>query len=131
MCRGSEESGALGDVMFGGMVLTKVVSIILPAWAPIDKEVSLLDSVSDPVEAHVYCLGSSLFDCVVGKSDGYFIVSLDGSRRLRVAHFCQDCADGAGLSGVVVEGCQFCFGGRGYNHWEDGADDEDGSIVWR
>ena len=98
-------------------MLTKVVSIILPAWAPIDKEVSLLDSVSDPVEAHVYCFGSSLFDCVVGKSDGYFIVSLDWSRRLRVAHFCQDCADCAGLSGVAVEGCQFCFGGRGHNHW--------------
>jgi hypothetical protein len=117
MCRGSEESGALDDVMFGGMVLTEVVSIILPTWAPLYKEVSLLDAVSDAVEAHVYCLGSSLFYCVVGKSDGYFIVSLNWSRRLRVAHFCQDCADCAGLSGVVVEGCQFCFGGRGHNHW--------------
>jgi len=52
------------NVVFGGVVFAEVVSFVLFAEAPVDKEVSLLDSVSDPVKSHVNCLGWSLFYCV-------------------------------------------------------------------
>ena len=45
----------------GFVVLAEVVSFVLLARPPVDKEVSLLDSVADPVEAHVNSFGSSLF----------------------------------------------------------------------
>ena len=47
--------------MFDGVMFAKIVGVILVAWAPIDRELALGDVVSDPVESHVNCLGSSLF----------------------------------------------------------------------
>ena len=47
--------------MFDGVMFAKIIGVILVAWAPIDKELALGDAVSDPVESHVNCLGSSLF----------------------------------------------------------------------
>ena len=63
-------------MVYGGVVFAEVISFVLFAWAPVDKEVSLLDAVSDPVEAHINGFGSPLFYCVRGEADSYFIVCL-------------------------------------------------------
>ena len=49
------------NVVYGRVVFTKVIRLVLLARTPVDKEVSLLDSVADPVEAHVNGFGSALF----------------------------------------------------------------------
>ena len=91
--------------MFDRVVFAEVVSIILTAGAPIYKELALGDPISDPIEAHVNCFGSSLFYGVEGEADSYFVVGLDRGWRLGMAHFVKGSANGAGISGVVVEGC--------------------------
>ena len=77
----------MGDVVRGGMMLGEIVGIILLAWAPVDQKLALVNWVPDPIEAHVNCFGSALFDLVEGQADCHFIVGLNGSGRLRVAHF--------------------------------------------
>jgi hypothetical protein len=48
-----------------GMMLGKVVGEIVFTCTPMNNELALLDSVADPVEAHVYGFGSTLFDCLL------------------------------------------------------------------
>ena len=67
--------------MFG-----EVVGQIVGTAAPVDKELALVDAVSDPVEAHVNGFGATLFDSVVCNAGGAGIVGLDGSGRLGMAH---------------------------------------------
>ena len=57
----NEISWSSCNVVFGGVVFAEVISSVLCAQVPVDKEVPLLDSVSDPVEAHVNSFGLSLF----------------------------------------------------------------------
>ena len=52
------------------MVLRPVIGEILGAWAPEYVEVTLLDAVLDPVEAHVDGAGSFLLADVVGDVGG-------------------------------------------------------------
>ena len=93
------------------VMLCEIISIILTAFSPIHEELTLLDSVSDPVKAHVDGFGAALFYCVEGESYSHFVVCLDGGRRLGMSHFCEGGSDSACFSGVVVESCEFCFGG--------------------
>lgn len=67
------------------MVLREVVGQVVGAFLPVDAEVALADSVADPIKAHVYGFGSTLFDFVVDDAFGNGIVSLDWSGRLGVA----------------------------------------------
>ena len=59
-----EVCGAHIDVMGWGVVLHVTVSQIGCPWVPVDVEVSLLDSVFEPVESHVNGFGAFLFDGV-------------------------------------------------------------------
>jgi hypothetical protein len=59
-------------------MLGKVVGEIVFTCTPMSNELALLDSVADPVEAHVYGFGSTLFDCFVGDASGACIFGLDG-----------------------------------------------------
>jgi hypothetical protein len=54
--------------MGGGMMLGKVVGEIVFTGTPMDDELTLLDSIADPVETHVNCFGSALLDCLVGNA---------------------------------------------------------------
>ena len=65
----------------------ETIGIILLTRAPVDQKLTLVNSVPDPVEAHVNRFGSSLFYLVEGQAHSHFIVGLDGSGRLGVAHF--------------------------------------------
>ena len=61
-------------VMFGGMVFCKIVSSVCAAFAPVNDELSLSNSVSYPIKAHVDGFGSFLFHSVVGDADGGVVI---------------------------------------------------------
>ena len=82
-----EVTWSLGNVVWGRIFLGEIIGIILLARVPVDEKLTLINSVPDPVEAHVNRFGSALFDLVEGQADCHFIVGLNGSGRLRVAHF--------------------------------------------
>ena len=71
---------SLADVMARRMVLSEVIRLVGQARLPVDSELALLDSVADPVEPHVHCLGAFCLDCVVGDAAGRGVVCLDWSR---------------------------------------------------
>ncbi len=82
-------------------MLAQVVSLVGGARAPVDAELALLDSVLEPVEAHVNGLGTTLFDCAVHNAFCAFVVGLDGSDGLWMAEFNEGLADGATCLGIV------------------------------
>jgi hypothetical protein len=47
----------------------------------------LLDSVTNPIESHVDCFGSALFDSFIGKSCSAGVVCLKRGIRLWMPHF--------------------------------------------
>jgi hypothetical protein len=57
--------GAHEAMMGWGVMLGKVVSQIVGATAPMDKEFLLLDAIADPIKAHVNGFGMPLLDCVI------------------------------------------------------------------
>ena len=57
------------------------------AWFPVDVELSLLGSVSQPVEPHVHGFGSLLFDSVIDYSLGCTVISLDRCSWLGMSKF--------------------------------------------
>lgn len=58
------------------MVFAEVVSTVAFASAPVDNELALADTVTDPIEAHVHCFGAFLFDVVVGNTRRGVVVGL-------------------------------------------------------
>ena len=48
------------------MMLGEVVGLVEAAFLPEDMKLPLANAVADPVKAHVNCLGSLLFDGVIG-----------------------------------------------------------------
>ena len=77
--------GACSTVMFRGMVLCKVVHEVVFTFLPVDEELTLFDSIPDPVESHVHCFGSLLLDGVVGDAAGACVVCFDWGGWLWVA----------------------------------------------
>jgi hypothetical protein len=75
-------------VMGWGVVFGEVIGEIVFTGAPVNDELVLLDSIADPVESHVNCFGSALFDCFVDNASGTSIVGLDWCGCLWMAHFC-------------------------------------------
>ena len=71
------------------MVLGEVVGLVQIAILPEDVKLSLSNSVSYPVEAHVDCFGSFLSNVVVGDATGSAVVGAHWRRRLRMSHFFQ------------------------------------------
>jgi hypothetical protein len=55
------------DVVGGWVVLGEVVGEVVCALLPVHGELSLANSVLDPIEAHVHGFGSLDFGLVVGK----------------------------------------------------------------
>ena len=83
------------------MVFSEVVSFVGTAFVPKDMEFSLVDTIADPIKMHVDCLGSFLFDGVLGDARSSTIVSLDRSGRLGMTQFFKSCVNGTGLLAIV------------------------------
>ena len=81
-----------------------VICVITTSALPADLELSLLDSVLDPEEAHVHGLGALSLDGVVGDSCCYLVVGDDcGGYALGVPHFGEDCSYSRSFLAVVEE----------------------------
>ena len=96
------------------------VRFVVSSWFPMDAELTLVDTVFDPVEAHVHCFGTFGFDCVVGNSFGCGIVCLDWSGTvLFPAHLFEGFANDASVLSIEEQASEFGFGRRGYNVAQD------------
>ena len=113
------------------VVLREVIAHVDLARAPINVELTLLDAVADPVEAHIHGFGSTLLDVVVADSGGARIVNLDRGGWLGPAQFLEGRADGAGVLGIVVDGADFSLCGGSHDISQDVADNVDDAIVGR
>ena len=71
-----------------------VVAFVLVARIPVDVEVLLLCAVLDPVEPHVNCLGSFLFDRVIGETHSGGVIDLDRCGGCWLPHIHQHLANG-------------------------------------
>ena len=69
-------------MMGGPEMLGEVVTKVFTSWLPVDEELVLFYTVSNPVESHVYCLGSLLLDCVICNPGSTLVVCLNGCRGL-------------------------------------------------
>ena len=58
------------------MVFAEVIGEVRGSWGPVDVVLALVDSVLEPIEAHVYGLGASLFDLAVGDAGGSGVIHL-------------------------------------------------------
>ena len=101
------------------MSLREVVGEVLVSWFPDHVELALANSVSDPVEAHVSCLGATLRDSVVGDSCGYGVVGDDGSGFcLRMSKVCKGVSQWGGCLAVLEQAAVFSFrGGADYGSY--------------
>ena len=82
----------------------------------VNVELSLLDAIARPVEAHVHCVRRLLLDSSVSNSVCRRIVDLHGSRWLGPSYFFEGGSDGNGFLSVDEHGSKLCFGcGRGDN----------------
>ena len=67
------------------VMFSVVVSQIDDAWCPKDTELALLRSVLEPIETHVDCSGSTLFDSAVEDAVCSAVVSSECSGGLGMA----------------------------------------------
>jgi hypothetical protein len=117
-------------VMGEGMMLGKLVGEIDFTGTPMDDELTLFDSIADPVETHVNCFGSALFDCFVGNASGTGIVSLAWCCCLRMSHLLECNTEWDAVAIVVEHSAEFGLGGRGQDVPYNGADSVNGAVVW-
>jgi hypothetical protein len=115
--------------MSGWMVFGKIISEIGFSRGPENFEMSLFDTVADPVELHVYGSRALLIDSVISDTAGGGIVSLDGCSFLSLAHFLQGGSKNVTLFGIDEEASNFCFGGQGHDMFDDTGDSEYYSVV--
>jgi hypothetical protein len=98
-------------VMFGCVVLGPIVGEILFTMPPIDAELALAFTVTEPVEVHVHCFGSFRLDFAVYDCISHSIVRLEGCIRLLMAEFWQNDSNVDNLVRYDEEGCELSFGG--------------------
>lgn len=98
------------------MVLRHVVGAVEGTLPPIYVELSLADTISNPVETHVHCFTAFLFDTVVGYASGCAIVRDKWCGRLWVSHLLQcQAQECTGLLGIVEDGAKFSHSSTGEN----------------
>ena len=113
------------------MMLGEVVGFVETSFLPVDVELSLTDTVADPVVAHVDGFGAFLLDGVIGNAGSGGIVSGNRGWRLGVAEFFEGDSDWAGLFAVVEEGRKFSFGGARDDFADELAENVDGAVRGR
>jgi hypothetical protein len=84
-----------------------VVAKVGLARLPMDMELMLPSSVSEPVESHVHCLRSALDDGVGEDSGGTLVVEFNWRRTLRMSHFLETGSHWDGVFGIDETGS--CF----------------------
>jgi len=128
---GIEQLPGVHEAMMGwGVMLGKVVSQIVGATAPMDKELLLLDVIADPIKAHVNGLGTPLPDGVINDTGGTGIVCLNGCGRLGVAKILKGGVEPSCILGIIEQGAHFGLRCRGQDHTHIGTCCMDGSIDW-
>jgi hypothetical protein len=115
---------------FWRVVFGEVIGKVGFAGLPMDAEVALADMVADPIETHVDCFRSALFDGIIDDAMGTGVIDLDGCWRLRPIHFFEGDAKRTGVLGVVKACTNFCFGGGRKDVAHDGAINVDGAIEF-
>jgi hypothetical protein len=123
-----EISGPHVLMMFGREVFCKVVGQVFVAGAPVYAKLTLLDSITNPVKAHVNCFRVTLLNRVVDDSSSAGIVDLDGGWWLRPTKFFESSLDGRGVLGIVEACSNFSLSGRGHNVAKDAADNVDWTL---
>ena len=96
-----------------------IIGKVVRPWPPIDQELSVAGPVLDPIKTHVDCLGSFLFDRVIGETFGSRVVDLHWRWRLRVAHLLERGSNGDGFLSVEVRGGNFGFGSGAHDVADD------------
>ena len=79
-----------------GWIVCKVVE----AWFPVDVKHTLADAAAQPVESHVHCFRTFLFDCFVDDAGRRAVVSFQRGSWLRMSHFNQALLEGDSFSSV-------------------------------
>ena len=100
-------------VMGGRMMLGEVVGLVEASFLPEDMKLSLVNAVADPEKLHVNCLGSLLFDGVIGDACSGAVVHLDGHWGLLMVQFDESCWEGAGFFAIMEDGGKFSLGSAG------------------
>ena len=96
-------------------MFSEIISLVQSSSFPIDVILALADAVTNPVEVHINCFGSLLFDHVIGDAEGGTVVGDNWSGRLGIAKFHEACMNRACFFAVVEESSKFSFGSTGDN----------------
>ena len=95
-----------------------VIAFVVGAGAPVDKELTLVDTVTNPVEAHFHGAGTFLFDGVIGDAGCGGVVSFDGGGWLRMSHLFKGGAKDRSFLSIDEEATDFRLGGRGHDGFQ-------------
>lgn len=113
------------------MVFCKIIGSIQCTGFPVDNKLALADTIADPIESHINCLGTFLLDGIIDDSFGTGVIRLDWRGGLWVAKFSESGAKSAGILGVVEASTNFSFSGRGKDISHDDTGDMNGAIFRR
>ena len=84
-------------------MLREIIRPIQATWRPPYVKLALSDTVSNPIESHIYCFRPFQLDRIIGDARSAGIVGGDGGRWLGVSEFVKSNADWDGLARVVEE----------------------------
>ena len=73
------------DMMFWVMMFCEIIGAVSRTAAPVDKVLSLPDSITNPIESHIHCFGAFLFHGFVGDTAGSAVVGDHRGRWLGMA----------------------------------------------
>ena len=69
------------------MMFAAVVGQVFGSWGPSDFDLFVcVDTIFEPVEAHVNCLGTTLFHSTIDDATSCFVICTDDCWWLRVTH---------------------------------------------
>jgi hypothetical protein len=103
--------GAHELMICGGVVLSVITALVIRAWAPVDKKLSLIAAVANPIKTHFHCAGSALFEGVISDSGGCGVVGFDWCWRLWMTKVFKCGAKDSGFLSVDEESTNFGSGG--------------------
>ncbi len=89
---------------------------------------ALSNTVADPVEAHIDCLGALLLYRICSDADSTGIVAHDDSRGLSVAKIYQNVAQTGRVLSTSEESSVFCLPGTGDDARYDAREDVSSTV---
>jgi hypothetical protein len=88
----------------------EIISSAFSSFLSFSSELNFSNAVLNPIEPYIDGLAATLLDGFVCNSGSGGVVSDDGCRGLRMAHFGERCLMGTGFFAVVEKGTKFGFG---------------------